>query len=450
MALSSVAFLYAFLPAVLLLYFIAPKRAKTPLLLVSSLAFYVLGWGLYALVLLAVSLSDWLIGLGIAAARGKGSAGLLLALSAALDLAAVVFIRLRLPGGVLSLGLGVLALKGVGYNIDLYRGVRFPEKNLMFFAAYMCLFPQLAGGLVQGSSETLRDLKAPRVSLGGLYQGIRRFCFGLGKTALIAGVLGGLVSDFRASGALSVAFYWIFALSSALGLYFQLSGLADMALGLGRMLGLSLPENFRYPLAAGSVTSLSRRWMITVRQWLEDRVCRPLSVSGGSRWRKAAGIFASCLVLALFMGLGLNFLLLGMALGLVLTVESLWAGKGSLKGSLLTRIYTFLFILLAAVLAGADGAAGAASDLGGLLGAGGLPLWNAGTAYYAVGYAPVIILAVIGATPLPAALWGRFESTAFGKRAAVILEPLFILAVLALSTAFLVDGAFTSPPFFGL
>ena len=237
--------------------------------------------------------------------------------------------------------------------------------------------------------------------MNGIYFGVKRFTAGLGKNVLIAGMLGGFASAFREADNLSVGFCWLYALCGVLGLYYQLSGLSDMAVGLGGILGLRLPENFSFPLLAGSISALSRRWMITVGLCIKRTVCDSLKGLGSSVLLRFFGIIAACTVFGLILGFKTRFVLFGLLLGLLICIEK---AAGVKKASPLTHFYTLLFLLIAAVLLTSESLAEAGNILASMLGLGGLPVWNAAAGSYTRAYLVVFFIALIGATPLPSVL----------------------------------------------
>ena len=459
MVFSSLPFLYWFLPAFLICYFAAPRRAKNAVLLVFSLAFYAWGEPKYVLLMLASILLGWGFGLGIGRAEGPGARRALAAVSAAVSLGFLAYFKYAgffLESFSAATGVAVPALKvalpvGISfytfqilsYTADVCRGSVPPQKNLISFGAYVAMFPQLIAGPIVRYSDVAEQLGSRTHSVEGFADGLQRFLLGLGKKVLLANVLGDLCAAYRAASAPSVLFVWLYAVSFTLQIYFDFSGYSDMAIGLGRMLGFSFPENFRHPYCAGSVTEFWRRWHISLGSWFRDYVYIPLGGNreGKAKWLRNLAIV--WLLTGLWHGAAWNFVLWGALYGAALMAEKLFLGKwlGRAPGAV-GRIYTLLLVTLGFVLFNAASLSQAGRDLAGLFGAGGLPLGSVETLYYFRSYAVTLLLAALGCTPWPARWLARLENTRAGGRIVGILRPAALFALLAVCTAYLVDGSF--------
>ena len=296
MLFSSVPFLFYFLPAVLLVYFLVPKRAKNGVLLLSSLVFY--GWGepRYLPVMLVSILQGYIFGRLIERFRDTRRAKLFLVLSVLLSLGTLAYfkyadfmianlnaltglsaplLRLALPVGISFYTFQILS-----YTVDVYRGTVPAQRNFIDLAAYIAMFPQLIAGPIVRYSDIAVQLKTREHSVSEAASGARRFILGLAKKILLANLLGELVSSFRASADLSVLYYWLGAIAFTLQIYYDFSGYSDMAIGLGRIFGFRFPENFQYPYLSGSITEFWRRWHISLGSWFRDYLYIPL---GGNR-----------------------------------------------------------------------------------------------------------------------------------------------------------------------
>ena len=280
MLFSGLTFLYCFLPAVLAVYFLVPKHWKNAVLLVSSLIFYAWGEPRYVLLMVLTILGFYFCGLLIS--RGKTQrvrrfwlwASLVLGLGALGifkyadffigSLNAVTALSLPLLRLTLPIGISFYTFQCISYTVDVYRQRALPQKNLITFGAYVCLFPQLIAGPIVRYTDVARELESRTHSWEDFALGLRRFLFGLGKKVLLANQFGELTEAFRNSGEKSVLFVWLYALAFALQIYFDFSGYSDMAIGLGRILGFRFPENFNYPYLSSSVTEFWRRWHMTL------------------------------------------------------------------------------------------------------------------------------------------------------------------------------------------
>ena len=457
MLFSSLSFLYYFLPCVLILYFFAPMRLKNSVLLLSSLFFYAWGEPRYVFLMLLAILSGYGFGLLIHRYRGKPPAKLFLILSLLFSTAmlgffkyadffitnlnAVAGLSLPLLKIALPIGISFYTFQLISYTVDVYRGVP-AQKNFIRLAAYISLFPQLIAGPIVRYSQIAEQLDVRRHSLETAAHGIRRFVLGLGKKVLLANSLGQLCELFRASSDKSVLFFWLYAAANMLHIYFDFSGYSDMAIGLGKLFGFDFPENFNYPYISRSVTEFWRRWHISLGSWFRDYVYIPLGGNRVPKLRWFLNLFLVWLLTGFWHGAAWNFLLWGLYFAIFLVAEKLWLLK-RLEGSrIFSRVYVLFTVLVSFVLFSASDVRDAVASLGAMLGLGGLPVISEEFVYYLRSYALVLLLAVLGATPLPKLLWQRLCRNRQGEALLNLLEPAALLLTLALVTAYLVDGSF--------
>ena len=454
MLFSSIPFLFYFLPPVLLLYFLTPDRWKNLTLLLSSLVFY--GWGEPRFLLFMLASIAQGYAFGRLMERYPRRKRLFLTLSAVLSLGllgyckyAGFFLRtlgaltgLSLPALQIALPIGIsfYTFQVLSYVIDVYRGTVPPQRNLLQLATYVAMFPQLIAGPIVRYADIAPELTRRRHTLADAAAGARRFVVGLGKKVLIANVLYELMSAFLQSTQPSVLFTWLYAVACALQIYFDFSGYSDMAVGLGQIFGFHFPENFRYPFLSGSVTEFWRRWHISLGSWFRDYVYIPLGGSRCSRSRWLLNVFLVWGLTGLWHGAAWNFVAWGLYFAAFLLLEKLFLGRWLKRVPVLGHVYVLLAALFSFVLFDAASVPAALGTAGGLLGLGGLPLWDSGALYYLRSYAPVLALAAVGSTPLPAALCRRIAAGRAG-RVLDALEPAALLALLAVCTAFLVSGS---------
>ena len=455
MLFSGATFLYAFLPVVLLLYALAPGvKAKNYVLLIASLVFYFFGEPVYVLLLIFSSISDWLHSIYIEKHRGEKKAKLALISSIVINLGMLGFFKytdfligtvnsllgtsIPKTGVPLPIGISFFTFQTMSYTIDVYRGRAHAQKNLGTMATFVCLFPQLIAGPIVRYVDVAAELEDRKHTLEGVALGVRRFAFGMGKKVLIANVMGELTQIFRDSGDKSVLFYWLYAVAYALQIYFDFSGYSDMAIGLGAMFGFKFPENFNYPYISKSITEFWRRWHMTLGGWFRDYVYIPL---GGNRTTKLKWLRNIAIVWILtgaWHGAEWNFVLWGVMFGVLLIIEKLWLGKVLEKlPAFVNHIYVLFIVVLSFVVFNAAGLKGVVSDLGGLFGAGGIPLVSSEAVYYLRSYAVAIAAAIIGATPIPKLLYNKLT-----EAPKVVLEPLATGVLLILSTALIINGSF--------
>ena len=447
-----------FLPAVVILYLIAPKKLKNAVLLLSSLVFY--AWGEKKLVLLfAFSIFlGWVFGFLIEKTRDKAWAKVFLALSVLTDLGLLGYFKytdffisningvfgteIPLLHIALPIGISFYLFQILSYTIDVYRGDVPTQKNLINFAAYVSLFPQLIAGPIVRYSDVASQLETRQHTLEGTAQGVRRFLFGLGKKILIANIVGEVCTQFRASGEESVLFYWLYAVCFMLQIYFDFSGYSDMAIGLGKMFGFDFMENFNYPYISGSITEFWRRWHISLGSWFRDYVYIPLGGNRKGVGRQLFNIFVVWMLTGLWHGAAWNFVLWGLFYAVLLTIEKLGFKKFLDKHKAVGHIYVIFAVLLGFVLFNADSLSQTAGDIAGLFSFGRLPLVSPQALYYLRSYAIVMIVGIIGATPLMKNVVTKIKKNAVGEKVIAVLEPIAMTAILVIVTAYLVDGSF--------
>lgn len=452
MIFSSIPFLYYFLPAVLAVYFLIPRRGKNAVLLLASLLFY--GWGepkllwlmvftiaVFYLCGLAIGRSDkhkklWLT---VSIAVGVGLLGLYkyadFFLSSVNEAAGLSLPLLKLA---LPVGISFYTFQCLSYTVDVYRGTVSPQKNPISFGTYVVLFPQLIAGPIVRYSDVAKELNDRTHSWENVGEGLRRFVVGLGKKVILADNLALLVKLYRESAEPSVVFAWLYAVAFTLNIYFDFSGYSDMAIGLGRIFGFHFPENFNYPYLSKSVTEFWRRWHMTLGGWFRDYVYIPLGGNRVSKCKWVRNILVVWMLTGLWHGAAWNFVLWGLLFAALLLVEKLLPGLQKLPG-VLRHGYVLLAVVLSFVLFNANTLAQAGSDFVALFGCAGLPLYTAETGYYLRSFAPLLIAACVGATPLVKRVARRIK----GNRVAQTLEPVLWLGLLLVCTAYLVDGSFS-------
>lgn len=459
MLFSSIPFLFYFLPCVLILYLIAPKCLKNTVLLLSSLVFYAWGEPRYVIwMLLAITLG-YIFGLLIERFKEKKRISkLFMILSVASSLAmlgyfkyvdffignfnAITGLSIPLLKIALPIGISFYTFQILSYTVDVYRGNVAAQKNPIDLAAYVALFPQLIAGPIVRYSDVAEQLKNRTHTLEKTALGARRFMIGLGKKILIANILGELCDTFRASDDKSVLFFWLYAVAYSLHIYFDFSGYSDMAIGLGKLFGFDFLENFNYPYISASITEFWRRWHMSLGSWFRDYVYIPLGGNRVSRMRHLFNIFVVWMLTGFWHGAAWNFIVWGLFFAVLLMVEKLWLLKYLKKSRVLSHIYVVVLIIISFVIFDASSMGQAFSYIGSMFGAGGYPLVSTEFLYYLRSYGVVLILGIIGATPLPKKLWNRIAATGIGSNIMTFAEPIALSALLLCCSAYLVDGSY--------
>ena len=449
MLFSGIPFLFYFLPPVIILYFLLPDRWKNGLLLLASLVFYAWGEPKYVVLMIFSILAYYLFGLAIEKSSRKKlwltasilTGAVLLGIFKYCDFfldsfnrisgTSLPLLRLALP-----IGISFYTFQCMSYTIDVYRGDTRAQRDLISFGAYVALFPQLIAGPIVRYVDVEKELRQRSHGWDNFLQGLPRFLMGLGKKVILANNLGFLTELYRASADQSVLFAWLYAIAFTLHIYFDFSGYSDMAIGLGRIFGFRFPENFDYPYISRSVTEFWRRWHKTLGGWFRDYVYIPLGGNRVSKARWIVNILAVWMLTGLWHGAAWNFVVWGLFFALLLIVEK-WVPAIQALPGWLRHIYVLLAVTISFVIFNANSMAQAGSDLAAMFGLAGLPLSSQASLYYLRSYGPLLVFAILGATPLPKLLlrWIPQQITE-------ALQPVVLGLLLLICTAYLVDGSF--------
>ena len=454
-----------YLSAVLILYFLCPKKFRNLLLLVVSLLFYAWGEPIYVLLMLFTTAFDYASGLVIDLFRRKAKPGLAraaLIVTVVVNLGLLGFFKytdfflktinsltgagLALLQIALPIGISFYTFQTLSYTIDVYRGNVRVQKNFIDFAMFVTLFPQLIAGPIVRYSDIENELRDRRVTVEQFSRGVLRFLIGLGKKVILADRIGALHQAIAAYGAdgLTTVMAWTGALAFMFQIYFDFSGYSDMAIGMGLMFGFHFPENFHYPYEATSITDFWRRWHMTLSGWFREYLYIPL---GGNRKGKARQILNLLIVWALtglWHGADWNFLIWGLYFFLILFLEKTFLLKLLDKCPKFVRhLYSLLLILFGWVIFSAE----SFSDIGVWLCA----MFGFGAAassdlsvYYLVTRLLLFVILAIGSTHLPAKFGELLGAkTRLGKNGTLVLKAVFCFALLFVSVAFLVADSYS-------
>jgi alginate O-acetyltransferase complex protein AlgI len=457
---SSLVFLYTFLPLTLLIYWLSPRQLKNMTLFLVSLVFY--GWGepIYILLMLFSTLVDYSLGILVDKYRdNKKTSRLFVAASVFINLGllgvfkyadwflmtlnSVLGCSISLSNLRLPIGISFYTFQTMSYSIDVYRGDAPVQKNFVSMGAFVSLFPQLIAGPIVRYQDIASELDNRIETIDLFGEGVERFVIGLGKKVLFAnniGMLFELISD--SSNEISVLGSWLGVIAYALQIYFDFSGYSDMAVGLGRMFGFHFPENFRYPFIAQSVTEFWRRWHITLGNWFRDYVYIPL---GGNR--KGEGItyrnlFVVWTLTGLWHGASWNFVLWGIYFAVILMLEK--AGLDRLLSRsprLLRHVYTLTALAISWVLFAFEDLTQVLRYLRAMFGIGSARLYVPSDLYFLSNYAFLLAVLFLASTPLPTRVMNRFLK-GDGEGVAPILSSVFMVALLCVCTAYLVDASY--------
>ncbi|MGD9012311.1 MAG: MBOAT family O-acyltransferase, partial [Desulfobacterales bacterium] len=345
MVFSSTIFLFGFLPALIICYFgqqwVAPKRLRNTFLLCFSYLFYLYGAAGFLLILMLSTLADYVLGQLIA--RTIKHKRLWLTLSLVLNLGLLAYFKyanfvvgelnslflswerssIEWQAVILPIGISFFTFQKLSYIIDVYRGKSPALNNIVDFALYIAMFPQLIAGPIVRFSTIRDQLKGRRESWDHFYNGILRFCWGLAKKVIIAnscGQITDIVFNLKPE-LLDTKVAWLGALGYTLQIYFDFSAYSDMAIGLGMLFGFTLPENFNRPYSAVSITDFWRRWHITLSRWFKDYLYIPLGGNRRGTTRTCLNMTIVCVLCGLWHGANWTFLLWGIYHGAFLVME---------------------------------------------------------------------------------------------------------------------------------
>lgn len=458
MVFSSPVFLFAYLPLTLAVYYLMPLRWRNLALFLLSLVFY--GWDrpIYIPVMLFSVTVSYLCGFPIGKYRDRDRhrARVWLVVSLVLNLSVLVFfkytnfiienLRLIPPlAGVLHplewlelpIGISFYTFQIMSYSIDLYRGENETQRSYIAFGTYVALFPQLIAGPIVRYRDVDRQLLSRTHTVDRFASGVRRFAVGFGKKILLGDALAAVYAylSTAADFEFTVLSGWLMVATYTLHIYFDFSGYSDMAIGLGRMFGFEFPENFRYPYMASSITDFWRRWHITLSTWFREYVYIPLGGNRRGRARQYFNLAVVWLLTGLWHGASWNFVLWGLFYLILLVAEKAFLLR-LLERNRLTRVLGHIGALL---LVGIGWMIFDHTDLGeafriigGLFGIGTAGFAAATVSWQALRLLPLLAVSVAAATPYPTRLWNRLT----GRRPALtVLEPVLLVAVLALSVA---------------
>ncbi len=361
MIFSSTLFLFYFLPTVLFIYYLVPKKKNNLVLLLFSLVFYAWGEPIYIGIMLFSILFNYTCGLALGKFQQKK---LILIGSVIINLGILFFFKYTdffldsilnplIPGSIpllriaLPIGISFYTFQTMSYVIDVYRGKASPQKNLISFGTYVSLFPQLIAGPIVRYTSIEQQLENRQITAKGICTGILYFIIGLSKKVLLANNIGPLWDAMHGAEHLSFVSAWLGIIAFTFQIYFDFSGYSDMAIGLGRLFGFQFEKNFNYPYIASSITDFWRRWHISLSSWFKEYVYIPL---GGNRVSPSRMRFNLLIVWGLtgfWHGASFNFIIWGLYYAVLLILEKEIFGK-RLKNlpKLLQICYTLLFVMI--------------------------------------------------------------------------------------------------------
>lgn len=373
MVFSSLTFLFAFLPIFLVLYYCSPAKYRNGLLFMGSLVFYGIGEPLYLCLIICSVLVNLGIGLFIDRSERLSGKRLWLITGLLYNFGLLFFFKytnffleningvlrlchsstqLKLLELTLPLGISFYTFQIVSYIVDVYRGKVKADHSVISLGAYLCMFPQLIAGPIVVYSDIRRELHERTITIHNLDDGLKTFILGLGFKVLLANRVGTLWNEVCTIGfeSISTPLAWLGSLAYSMQLYFDFCGYSLMAIGLGKMLGFTIPENFHHPYLSRSVTDFWRRWHITLGAWFREYVYIPLGGNRKGRIRTIVNLGIVWLLTGFWHGAAWNFILWGVFIFLLEILEKNLLlpvlNHKSIAAHIFSHIYMILYILV--------------------------------------------------------------------------------------------------------
>lgn len=452
MIFSSIYFIYYFLIIFLILYFITPKKYKNYTLLLGSLFFYFYGDSKYIVLLLISSLVNYILGRLISKKNKK----LFLIIGLIFNFGLLFYFKyfnfflsninslfktnINLFSIVLPLGISFYTFKNASYLIDVYKNRVNPEKNFINYFTYIAMFPSLIQGPIVRYKDI--DLKDKKISFDNFAMGVERFIIGLSKKVILADTLAKLVTSLTNMEVQTVVSLWVKATSDIVKLYLDFSGYTDMAIGLGLMIGIKIMENFDYPLSTYSVTSFWRKWHISLSSWFKDYIYIPLGGNRKGKFRKYFNIFVVWFLTGLWHGASWNFILWGLYFGTILVIEKRFFLKFFEKHKIIGNIVTNILVVIGFVFFYNE--KNILDIFIKMFTGKGISFTNVSTNYYLLNYLVLLIISFIACTPLLKNIINKCKKNKNLNIVISIVEPIVLIGLLVLSTAFIVDASSNS------
>lgn len=468
MVFSSLFFLYLFLPLNLIVYYFAKNtRARNIVMLIFSLVFYAWGEPIYMLLLLFMTASDWLISLYIERQTPHGfKAKLGLVMMAIVNLGLLGFFKygsfvlenvgfitgrdLGTLNIILPIGISFYTFQLISYVVDVYRGDVPAQKSFAMLLLYVSLFHQCIAGPIVRYKDICAELCERRVTQQDIADGIWRFCFGLAKKAILANAMGGIADKLLVGGDSlansSILSLWIGVLAYSLQIYLDFSAYSDMAIGMGRMIGIHYRENFDYPYVSRSVTEFWRRWHISLGSFFRDYVYIPLGGNRKGRIRTYINLFIVWFLTGLWHGASWNFVLWGLYFFVFLLLEKLFLQKILSKDRIVSHIYLIIVVYFGWILFRFENVDDIVNVLRGMFGMNGNAFTNFETNAIVNSNIFILIFCSVVSTPIVRKIGSLIRYTYMDKKAISALYVIGRIAIplilLLLSTAALVGDSY--------
>lgn len=420
MLFSSIVFLFSFLPAVMILYYLLPVRFRNVILLLASLVFYAWGEPVYLFLMLLSILFNYFSGLDIARnLQDKRAAKRSLVFNLIINLAVLGFFKYEgfvldtlngiLPVHIsyhalpLPIGISFYTFQILSYIIDVYRGNVKVQTNLPNFALYVTMFPQLIAGPIVQYADVDEQLASREVSRTKFGEGSMYFIRGLAKKVLLANTSGMIFTEVSglAKGNIAVMTAWLGAFAYMFQIYFDFSGYSDMAIGLGKMFGFEFNMNFNYPYVSKSITEFWRRWHISLSSWFRNYVYIPLGGNRVSKIKHIRNLLIVWFLTGLWHGAAWNFVAWGLYYGVILIIEKyLLSPVLDRLPDIVRHIYSIVLVVIGWVLFFSSSFGQAADYIRVMFGAGAHGFADRESMYLLTSNLILWLILIFGSTPL--------------------------------------------------
>lgn len=456
MVFSSITFIYNYLPLVLLFYLLVPYKYKNIILLIFSLLFYFYKEYVYIWILLLSIIVNFFTALYIE--KNEKNKKRIFILSIIFNIGLLCYfkytnffidninnilnINIKYLNIIMPIGISFFTFQTLSYIIDVYNKKVKAAKNIINFACYVSLFPQLIAGPIVRYKDVNDELIKRKINFQDFSQGVERFVIGLAKKVLIANIIGEMIDILGNLQNESILSFILIAIGFTLQIYFDFSGYSDMAIGLGKMLGFHFLENFNYPFIAKSITDFWRRWHISLSSFFKDYVYIPLGGNKVGKIKHIRNIFIVWFLTGFWHGAAWNFIIWGVYFGIILIVEKYFIKNFLEKHKIFSHLYTIILIIISFIIFNANNLTEVIVFFKNMFGFTNLPFTNFETNYYLKSYLVILIISIIASTPILKNIYLNIKEKTKYKKIISFLEIILTFTLLIIITSFLIDASF--------
>ena len=460
MVFSSIIFMFTFLPLSLLIYYVMPKGIRNFTLLLISLIFYAWGEPIYVLLMVLTIIFDYIMARLINKSRNKKiKCKIIFIFTLIVNILILGFFKyygflidninnifnlsIQYRKLALPVGISFYTFQTLSYIVDVYLDKVKVQKNIVSFALYVTMFPQLVAGPIVKYSDIDYQLDNRRESFNKFGYGVERFLRGLAKKVLLANNIGIIWTTVQGMDInhISVLTSWIGIIAYTFQIYFDFSGYSDMAIGLGKMFGFDFIENFNYPYISKSVTEFWRRWHISLGTWFREYIYIPLGGNRTSTLKHIRNLFVVWLLTGLWHGASWNFVVWGLYYGFILLMEKMILNRVLIKlPNFIKHIYTMILVIIGWVFFGSTTLSVAIDYIKVMFGVGGNPLIDSDSLYYLYTNIKLFIILGVCATPIVSIIFNKIIN--IGEKKGIVFAVIINILIIILSTAYLVNETY--------